>query len=99
MRKANQELLAICDAVILFYGTGDEAWRRAINNELIKMKGYREGKPLLANYIYLADPKTSDKEDLIDMDEPNLISGFGGFSEAEMTGCMQTIDASRTQLP
>ena len=59
VREANQQLLTTCDAVILFYGAGDEAWKRTIDNELKKMPGYRGGKPLLASYTYLADPKTS----------------------------------------
>ena len=41
VRKANQQNLANCDAVILFYGAGDEAWKRANRNELKKMAGYR----------------------------------------------------------
>ena len=64
----------------LFYGAGDEAWKRAIDNELKKMAGYRGGKPLPAMYTYLAEPRTSDKEDLIDMEEPGLIDGLGGFA-------------------
>ena len=49
VRKTNQQFLASCDAVLLFYGTGDEAWKRAIDNELKKMAGYRSGKSLLAS--------------------------------------------------
>ena len=92
MREANQQLLTTCDAVILFYGAGDEAWKRTVDNELKKMPGYRGGKPLLATYTYLADPKTSDKEDLLDMEEPNLINGLEGFSEAAMAAFMQTMN-------
>jgi hypothetical protein len=55
------------------------------------MSTYRGGKPLLATYTYLADPKTSDKEDLIDLEEPNLINGLEGFSEAAMAVFMQTM--------
>jgi TIR domain len=92
VRKTNQELLASCDAVLLFYGAGDEAWKRTIDNELKKMAGYRE-KPLLARYTYLAEPKTSDKEDLIDMEEPCLINGLGGFAEAAMAELLRTTNA------
>ena len=92
IREANQQLLTSCDAVILFYGAGDEAWKRAVDDELKKMPGYRGGKPLLATYTYLADPKTSDKEDLLDMEEPNLINGLEGFSEAAMAAFMQTMN-------
>ncbi len=91
VRAANQKLMASCDAVILFYGAGDEAWKRTLDNELKKMPGYRGGKPLLASYTYLADPKTSDKEDLIDMEEPNLIDCLDGFSEDKMAAFIQAM--------
>jgi hypothetical protein len=91
VREANQTLLATCDAVILFYGAGDDAWKRTMDNELKKMPGYRGGKPLLASYTYLADPRTSDKDDFLDMEEPNLIKGLGGFAEAEMATFVQAM--------
>jgi hypothetical protein len=84
VREANQALLTSCDAVILFYGAGDEAWKRTIDSELKKMKGYRAGKPFLASFTYLAAPQTSDKEDLLNMAEPGFIDGLGSFSEAAM---------------
>src|SRR5262245_30943824 len=92
VRKTNQQLLASCDAVLLFYGAGDEAWKRTIDNELKKIAGYR-AKPLLARYTYLAEPATSDKEDLVDMEEPGLINGLGGFAEAAMAEFMRTANA------
>jgi hypothetical protein len=55
------------------------------------MSTYRGGTPLPATYTYLADPKTSDKEDLLDMEEPNVINGLEGFSEAEMATFLQTM--------
>ncbi|UCE63020.1 MAG: hypothetical protein JSU59_09090, partial [Nitrospirota bacterium] len=91
VREAHQQLMTACDAVMLFYGAGDEAWKRTIDNELKKMPGYRAGKPLLASSTFLAAPKTSDKEDLIDMAEPNLINGLGDSSEAEMTAFIQAM--------
>jgi hypothetical protein len=91
VREAHQQLLANCDAVILFYGAADEAWKRTITQDLKKMPGYRIGKPLPACYTYLADPRTSDKEDLIDMEEPNLIKGFGDFDDAIMIPFVQAM--------
>lgn len=84
VRQNNQDLLAECDAVILFYGHGDEAWKRSIGSELKKAGAYRAAKPLLASYIYLAEPATESKQELIELEEPNLINGLQGFSEAEM---------------
>jgi hypothetical protein len=93
VRKTNQQLLSNCDAVLLFYGAGDEAWKRTIDNELKKMAGYRD-KPLLAKHTYLAEPKTSDKEDLIDMEEPGLIDGLAGFAEARVAEFIRAANAN-----
>jgi TIR domain len=92
VRKANQQQLASCDAVVLFYGAGDEAWKRTIDNELKKMAGYRDGKPLPAVSTYLAEPRTADKEDLIDMEEPGLINGLNGFAEAAMAKFLHDVN-------
>lgn len=84
VRKANQQLLASCDAVLLFYGAGDEGWKRTVGNELKKTAAYREGRPLRASFTYLAEPRTDDKQDLIDEEVPGLIDGLDGFDEAIM---------------
>jgi hypothetical protein len=94
VREAHQQLMTTCDAVLLFYGAGDPAWKRTLDNELKKMPGYRGGKPLLAGSTYLAAPKTPDKEDLIDMEEPHLINGIADFSEAAMAEFMQAMNAA-----
>jgi len=92
VREAHQQALTNCEAVILFYGAGDEAWKRTLDTELKKMPGYRSGKPLLASCTFLADPQSTDKEDLIDMEEPNLINGLGDFSDTMMTGFVQALN-------
>jgi hypothetical protein len=84
VRQWNQDLLTRCDAVLLFYGAGDEAWKATLESELEKMKVHREDKPLLASYTYLAEPATDDKLDLIELEEANLIDATGGFSETKM---------------
>ena len=91
VREAHRQLMSNCDAVILFYGAGSEAWKRTIDSELKKMPGYRNGKPLLACFTYLAEPVTVDKEDLIDMEEPNLINGIAGFSETGMAAFLHAL--------
>ncbi len=81
VREAHHKLLKDCEVIIVFYGAGDEAWKRTTDNELKKIKIYRGKKPLLAKYTYLALPKTVDKEDLIELEEPNIVNGINGFSE------------------
>ena len=84
VRQANQELLTTCDAVLIFYGAGDEAWRRTTETDLQKIKSSRPEKPLLNIFTYLAAPLTGHKQDCIDMGEENLIMGLETFSEAAM---------------
>jgi hypothetical protein len=84
VRDTHRQLMSTCDAVILFYGAGDEAWKRTLDSELKKIRSYRDGKPLLACGTYLAAPMTPDKEDLVDMAEPHLINGLVGFPESQM---------------
>ena len=45
-----------CDAVFLFYGAGDEAWKRTIDNELKKMRGLPARQAAAGQYTYLAGP-------------------------------------------
>ena len=78
VRQANQELLAQCDAAVLFYGAGDEAWKRTVENDLRKAPAYRHDKPPMIRFTYLAPPSTEDKADLIDVQEPNVIDGLRG---------------------
>ena len=56
VREANENLLATCDAVLLYYGAGDEAWKHAIDSDHRKIRAYRGAKPLPARTTYLAEP-------------------------------------------
>jgi len=80
VHESHTNTMSSCDAVMVFYGEGDEAWKRTLDFELKKLPGYRQGRPLLGNFTYLAEPATADKQDLIDMEEADLINGLNGFS-------------------
>jgi hypothetical protein len=45
----------------------------------------------MASYTYLAEPATDDKKDLIELEEPNVMNGLGGFSDAEMQPFIQAL--------
>lgn len=98
VRQAQKDHLTRCDAVIMFYGVGDEAWKYSKANELQKMKAYRNGKPMPINFTYLAEPVTDAKEELIEFEEPNLINGLNGFSEAEMEAFLQALKPALATL-
>ena len=98
VREANQQSMRECDAIITFYGSGDEAWKHTIDNELKKLPGYRGDKQFLGHYVYLAQPTTAKKEDLIDMEEDNLIDGLEAFSVSAMTDFMQVMNSGGITL-
>ena len=80
--RAKQEMLAQCDMALVFYGKGDEAWKRAIDSDLQKSRGYRTGKGQLIKFTYLSEPTTTEKAEMIELGEANLVNGVGGFSES-----------------
>jgi len=94
VREANQELSTICDASLLFYGAGDEAWKYHQQNELRKTRSARCERSMLAEYIYLANPIADDKTFLLNTNEPNVIDGLKGFSEASMQPFLQAVETS-----
>lgn len=81
VREFNHQLMISCDIVIVFYGHGEEAWRRSIETELRKLPAYLDGRAPPVTYTYLALPRSCDKDDMVDMEEPNLINGMEGLSE------------------
>jgi hypothetical protein len=91
--RANEEMLKQCDAVLVFYGAGDEAWRRAVQSDVRKMKAYRNGRALLAEYSYVGPPGTAAKTDLVDTG-PRVIDGLTGFSEEALAPFLKMVEAS-----
>jgi len=79
--RAKQEMLALCPTALLFYGKGDEAWKHTIDSDLQKSRGYRAGRDQLVKFTYLSEPTTTEKTEMIELGEPNLVNGLGGFSE------------------
>ncbi len=82
VRDAYKEQVLAADVLILFYGAGDEAWKYHQINELHKARGTQPGGSALAEYTWVAPPATDDKTMLLMLDDPKIIDGLGGFSEA-----------------
>ena len=92
VRAANEQLVATCDAVLLFYGAGDEAWKRTTDNDLVKRRGLR-GVAAPALFTWLDTPNCADKDDLVDMAEPGLIDGRAGFDGLLLRPLLDTLVA------
>jgi len=81
VREANEQRLAGCDGVVVFYGSGTDAWKATVDSDIRKAGALRPGRPLTRVFTWLAEPATGAKADAIDMAEPGLINGLDGFSE------------------
>ena len=73
IRSANQQLLLDCDAVLLYYGTGDEAWKYHQQNDLRKLQGQSRERRLRGCFTCLAPPLSDDKEVLQAMAEDDTL--------------------------
>jgi hypothetical protein len=92
VREANERVVARCDALLLYYGAGDEAWKRTTDTELAKCRGLRGGRAL-PRFTYLAAPDCADKVDLVDLGEPGLIDGRAGFAADQLQPLRTALDA------
>ncbi len=94
LREDHQENLKNCDAVVIYFGAGNDLWVRTKVRDLMKISGYGRTKPLRTKAILLAAPDTRSKARYRaqDMDVVNLISGF---DEAVLTELTTKIKASK----
>lgn len=91
IRKANQEALKNSDAAIIFYGVGKEAWRKTIELEMLKARSKRGQDRHLPYSVVLVAPTSSDKVDLIEMEEEHVVSALEGFDEKVMEGILKDL--------
>jgi TIR domain len=62
IREYHQENLANCDAALIIYGKTGELWLRRKLREIQKSAGYGRTKPMGTVGIWLAPPRTPEKE-------------------------------------
>jgi hypothetical protein len=83
VRKTHEGHLAECDAVLIYYGSGTDSWKQSVDRDVEKAKGRPGGRKLRAEFTWIAEPASADKDDVIaEGTTVNLIDGRGGFSEA-----------------
>ncbi|NJO13542.1 MAG: hypothetical protein HC872_08845 [Gammaproteobacteria bacterium] len=95
MREANEQLIRNCDALLLFYGAGDEAWRFHQQSDVKKLRTVQQGKASALEYVYLSAPISPDKELMVSLEEPNLIDALGGLSEAALAPLLAALETQR----
>lgn len=93
LREANAQQLAGCDALVLFYGAGDEVWKFHQQSELKKQAGAAGWRR--SEWTCLAPPSTPDKELLLQLDEPGLIDALAGPAAAALQPLLAALAAAR----
>ncbi|MBD2551467.1 TIR domain-containing protein [Microcystis elabens FACHB-917] len=94
LRETHEDMLRNCRAVLIFYGAGDEAWHRSVAMDLLRAPAYRDGLPLPPTLTYLAAPSSDDKDDMVEMEEPNLVDGREGFDPALLQPLLASLHAT-----
>ncbi len=94
VREANMKRLLECDAVLVYYGSGSDGWKAAVDGELKRTRKQREGRPV---FTWLAGASTADKADLLGRDR--VIDGRAGFAPALVEPILQVLRTRPTQAP
>ena len=79
VRLDHQENLKTCDAVLIYYGKGNELWMRSKTRELLKIAGYGRSTPLKCKGVVLAGPHSPRKERFRAQDTI-IINGINGIN-------------------
>jgi hypothetical protein len=61
IREDHQETLKVCNAVLVYWGRGDDFWRRAKLRDLVRIRGLGRTTPFLTQAVWVADPSTEEK--------------------------------------
>ena len=64
VRRDHEENLVTCDAMLYYYGAGNELWLRRKLREALKSAALGRSRPLLSKAIYVAPPETAQKRRL-----------------------------------
>lgn len=85
--------LAQCNAVLIYYGNGNQVWFDYKRRDLKKIVGLDRRSPLAAEAIYVAAPRTPHKQ-LFKCPDALVIKDFGDFSPATLDCFLDRIQAA-----
>jgi hypothetical protein len=94
-RIDHEENLRSADAVIIFYGAGNEVWLRRKLRELQRSGGLGREKPWLARAIYVAGPATPQKERLRTLEAKVLHEPATGFDSSVVDALLSDIESAK----
>ncbi|WP_291992760.1 hypothetical protein [Candidatus Accumulibacter sp. ACC003] len=96
LREANAQLLSACDAVLLFYGAGDEVWKFHQQNDLRKQVALAASGKARSLWTCLLPPASADKQLLQLLGGAELIDLLDGVSAAPLQPLLAALAGNGT---
>lgn len=93
IRKDHEENLSVCDAVLFYYGEGNELWLRQKLREVQKSAAFGRKKPIVIKAIYVAPPDNPSKAKFRTR-EAMVIDQRAPFDPAALTGFISQLAGS-----
>lgn len=91
VRETNRQRALDCDALLLYYGAGDEAWKFHQQADLRKLLASPRERPLRASLTLLAAPLSDDKTILQALAEADVIDGLGGIDAERLAPLLDAL--------
>lgn len=87
-----------CDAVLVYFGNGDEPWVRKNLEDLEKAYGYGREQDWSASAVYVGAPQSDQKEDFLTHMVPYVIRNYESFDPndlSEFVSAVQTFEGDQ----
>lgn len=88
--RLHREFLQLDQAVLIYDGSTDDAWRSQKILDLQKAPGYGRTSPFLAQAVYVAAPATDGKQ-RYQAHSPRVIKEFGAFSPSVLAPFLEDL--------
>lgn len=92
IRLDHQDNLKACDAVMIYYGEGNELWMRSKHRELMKIAGYGRTTPLECKGVYLAPPH-NERKARFRAHDAIIIDGMEGLKAENLAPYLEKLKA------
>jgi len=80
-----------CDAALIYFGSADEPWVRKNLEDLEKAYGYGREADWTASAVYVASPKSDQKEDFLTHMVPYVVRNFDSFNPNDLQDFVQAV--------
>lgn len=94
----HKENLLECDAVLIYYGGGNEFWLRSKLWDLKKVAGWGRTAPLLVKAVFLAQPETDHKRRFRTLEAELLPAAYNGQFESSLERFIDLVEGARQSL-